>query len=152
MFSNDLIKEFIEFREVNGEEFTWWSFVNYKYSIEDALSFLKFFNPEIICHENCYFFKDSLSLSSYKGWKEEFGADLSSIEKMVNLYEPKDFFIINKKNDVDSYSQNNQIEAFAETLCQQWKISLKERYNNIPFQVQLIRDDGDLYITMFVLR
>lgn len=39
MFSNDLIKEFIEFREVNGEEFTWWSFVNYKYSIEDALSF-----------------------------------------------------------------------------------------------------------------
>lgn len=77
---------------------------------------------------------------------------MSSIEKMVNLYEPKDFFIINKKNDVDSYSQNNQIEAFAETLCQQWKISLKERYKNIPFQVQLIRDNGDLYITMFVLR
>ncbi|WP_031424854.1 hypothetical protein [Exiguobacterium sp. NG55] len=152
MFSDDLIKEFMEFREVNGEKFTWWSFVNYKYNIEDALSFLKFFNPEIVCHESCYFLKDSLSLDSYKGWKEEFGTDLSSIEKMINLYEPKDFFIINDINDLGSSDKNKKIEAFAEALCQQWQVSLQERYKNIPFQVQLIREGEDLYITMFVLR
>lgn len=98
------------------------------------------------------FLKDSLSLESYKGWKEEFGTDLSSIEKMINLYEPKDFFIINDINDLGSSDKNKKIEAFAEALCQQWQVSLQERYKNIPFQVQLIREGEDLYITMFVLR
>lgn len=62
---------------------------------------------------------------------------------MVNLYEPKDFFIINEKNDADGYSKYKEIEAFAEAHCQQWEISLKERYKNITFQVKLIRENED---------
>lgn len=152
MFSDQLIKEYKEWKTVNGDQFTWWSFVNYKYDVVAALAFIKFFNPEIVEHDGCYFLKDSLSLTSYKGWKEEFKNDRTSIEKMINLYEPKDFFHINPVPD-DLENGQQLIIAFAEALREQWEVSLRSRYPDVKFIVELFEEDkSDLYIRVFVER
>lgn len=62
MFDDNAIKEYTEWKKVNKENFTWWSFVNMmKADLPTALRFAKFFNPTIIEVNDCFFLKDNFS-------------------------------------------------------------------------------------------
>ncbi|WP_214848590.1 hypothetical protein [Exiguobacterium sp. s138] len=153
MFPEELNKEYMKIKETNPT-FDWWSYMNFSFSSLDALAFLRFFNPEMIEKDGCYFLKDGASHSSYKTWKEELGDDLTSIEKLINLYEPYDFFSTRdmQLDQFDDDEWESVFDHFSEGLQAQWQMSLNARYPDIPFKVDLFEEHDNVYLTVYVKR
>ena len=145
MFSDKLIPEYVEWKSVNKETFNWWSFVNMKADLQTALGFAKFFYPDIIEFDGCFLLKDKFSLSLYKDWKEDCNGKKEDIEKMMNLYEVKDFFHINTKDDGNFEAE---INALGDVLKLFWSMSFKKRYPNRNIEVYVFMED-ELFITVY---
>lgn len=147
MFDDNLIKEFREWNEVNKDNFTWWSYVNMKADLPTALGFAKFFNPTIIEINDCYFLKDNFfSMEKYEEWKAECGNDKTCLEKMMNLYQLRDFFHINGYDEDDEYEL---LRILGEVLQYFWSLKLKQQYPDKKFIVSVFEDFDDLFITVY---
>lgn len=83
----------MDFKEANEGDFTWWNYVNMKSDIHTALGFAKFFYPDIVEVEGCFLLKDKFSQKNFSRWKKDYQNNKVTIEKMMNLYQVKDFFI-----------------------------------------------------------
>lgn len=70
LFPDYINSEFKEWKDFNGENFTWWSYVNMKSDLDVALGFVKFFCPDIIIVEGCFLLKDRFFQDIYVDWKE----------------------------------------------------------------------------------
>lgn len=146
MFSDDLIPEYVENKRINKNNFDWWSYVNLKTDLQTALGIAKFFYPEIIEIENCIILKTQFSNSRYEEWKEDCKGNKRDIEKMMNLYEVKDFFHINTKDDGKFYEE---IEALADVLKLFWSMSFKNRYPKKNIKVVTFKEYDSLFITVY---
>jgi hypothetical protein len=147
LFKDELIKEFMEWKHANPDNFTWWNFVNMKYDFEAALAFAKFFYPEVIEVDGCFLLKDKFSQEIFDGWKKGCENDKTCIEKMMNLYEVKDLFHINATGDEH---EGEQIIALGNILKIFWTMSFKDRYPDRPIIVDVFMEyDNDLFITVF---
>lgn len=149
MFEENEIKEFLEWKNINNENFTWWSFVNMKADLPTALAFAKFFNPEIIEINNCFFLKDNFSVKRYEMWKENCGHDKTALEKMMNLYQLRDFFHINNDYQED---EDGLVSILGDVLLYFWSLNLKHKYPDKNFIVSVFEDDNDLFITVYLER
>lgn len=151
MFNNEIISEFIEFKNANEGNFTWWNYVNMKSDIKTALGFVKLFYPDIIEVEGCFLLKDKFSEKYFELWKNDCQNNKTNIEKMINLYQVRDFFHIN----VDEEDENleEQIQALGEALKIFWSLSFKNRFPNREIVVSVFEeDDGELFITVYEKR
>lgn len=151
MFNNEIISEFIEFKNANEGNFTWWNYVNMKSDIKTALGFVKLFYPDIIEVEGCFLLKDKFSEKYFELWKNDCQNNKTNIEKMMNLYQVRDFFHIN----VDEEDENleEQIQALGEALKIFWSLSFKNRFPNREIVVSVFEeDDGELFITVYEKR
>lgn len=118
-----------------------------KSDLETALGFAKFFYPEVIEIDGCFLLKDKYNEEIYKQWKQECKHDLVSIEKMMNLYEIKDFFHINTKFDEN---ENEQLSALGEVLKLFWHMSFKQRFPEKNIKIDVFEEyGGELFITVY---
>lgn len=144
-FQDDLIKEFSKYKQANPDSFNWWSYVNMKSDLQTALGFSKLFYPDIVEIDNCFILKDRFSAELYNQWKSN-SNDKSVIEKMMNLYEIKDFFHINQNQDED---EKTQLDTFSKVLKHFWDQSFKERFPKRDIKVKVFEEYGELFITVY---
>ncbi|WP_374718763.1 hypothetical protein [Parageobacillus toebii] len=147
MFNDELHKEYMEFKRANNGDFTWWDYVNVKSDLKTALAFAKFFYPDVLEVEGCLILKDKFSREIFELWKEDCQNDKVCIEKMMNLYQVRDFFHINvdEKEDIEE-----QIKVLGNVLKVFWTLSLKDRFPERNIVVEVFEeDDGELFITVY---
>lgn len=144
-FKDELINEYKLWKTANPDNFNWWSYVNMKSDLQTALGFAKFFYPEIIEIDNCFILKDRFSDEIYKQWKSNLESK-TEIEKMMNLYEVKDFFHINRNEDENL---EDQIATLGKVLQHFWSQSFKERYPLRKIKVDLFDEYGEKFITVY---
>lgn len=147
LFNDDIVIEYVEWRNANPENFSWWNFVNLKSDLQTALGFAKFFYPDIIEIDGCFLLKDKYCPDIFKSWKKECNNNKTDIEKMMNLYEVGDFFHINKSYDEN---EETQVIALGNTLKHLWLLSFKDRFPNRKINVKVFEEyDGALFITVY---
>lgn len=146
MFNDDLIREYYEWKNANPDNFGWWSFVNMKSDLQTALGFARFYYPDVIEVDGCFILKEKYSHKIFQSWKKECSNDKTNIEKMVNLYQVKDFFHINTLAD-EKFSE--QILTLANILQHFWSMSFRHRFPNRVINVQVYNEDSNIYITVF---
>ena len=69
MFKDNLISEFIKWRNANPKNFSWWNYVNLKSDLQTALGFAKLYYPEIVEVDGCILLKDKFSEELYELYK-----------------------------------------------------------------------------------
>lgn len=147
LFNDEINGEFMEFKDVNEGKFTWWSYVNMKSDIKTALGFAKFFYPDVLEVEGCFLLKDKFSEKHFEMWKKECKGNKFNIEKMMNLYQVRDFFHINVEEDGNF---EEQIQALGEVLKIFWSLSFKNRFPKRKIIVRVFEEeDGELFITVY---
>ena len=157
LFNDNIVKEFSVRKEESNGIFDWWDFISEKSDLPTSLGFAKFFCPDIIEVEGCFLLKNRYNARNFSEWKNEEGLNPTELEKITNLYEVTDFFPTN--TDITNYSE--MIDALGEILKYFWGLTLRDRYPNIKFVVDLFEeyeyeiDDKEyasLYITVYVDR
>jgi len=149
LFDDNIVNEYIEWKNANPETFTWWSFINIKSDLQTALGFSKFFYPDIIEVEGCFLLKAKYSTAKFESWKKDCNNDKTNIEKMMNLYEVGDFFHINRNEEEN---EDIQIIALGDILKRFWSLSFKDRFPDRKINVSVFQeDDGALFITVYEL-
>lgn len=148
LFPDYINSEFKEWKDFNGENFTWWSYVNMKSDLDVALGFAKFFCPDIIIVEGCFLLKDRFFQDIYVNWKEKTDNNKNIIERMMNLYSLRDFFHINDCRN-DYYTE--KIDALGLSLKYFWNLSFKDRFPNKKINIEIIDEglDDDIFITVY---
>ncbi len=147
LFNDEINREFMEFKDVNEGKFTWWSYVNMKSDIKTALGFAKFFYPDVLEVEGCFLLKDKFSEKHFEMWKKECKGNKFNIEKMMNLYQVRDFFHINVEEDGNF---EEQIQALGEVLKIFWSLSFKNRFPKRKIIVRVFEEEGgELFITVY---
>ncbi|MFL0246081.1 hypothetical protein ACJDUG_03700 [Clostridium sp. WILCCON 0185] len=76
-----------------------------KFDLQTALGFAKFFYPEVIEVDGCFILKDKYDEVTYRKLLQECNNNKTIIEKMMNLYEIRDFFHINTVFDENKDEQ-----------------------------------------------
>lgn len=150
LFDDNLIKEYTEWKDANLDNFSWWNFVNMKANLDLALAFAKFFSPEIVIVDGYFLLKDKFSKELFESWKKACSYNKTSVEKMMNLYQLRDFFHINNE-----YTENEdqKIKTLGKVLQFFWEMCLKNRYPSKQIKVEILEeDDGELFITVYVLQ
>lgn len=146
MFNDEINNEFIEFRKINENKFSWWSYVNVKSDLNTALGFAKFFYPDIIEIEGCFLLKDKYSEKNFEMWKKDCRNNKRCIEKMMNLYQVRDFFHINVDENDDT---DEQIQTLGNIIKNFWSMSFNDRFKNRNIVVNLFKDHDELFITVY---
>lgn len=126
LFEDDLIREYQEWKTANPNSFNWGSYVNVKADLHTALTFAKFYSPELFEKEGCLILNDRYDEGLFNSWMEECQGNKTTIEKMMNLYELNDFFHIIRKED----EEDIQLRALGEVLKQFWSMTFKLNYPN----------------------
>lgn len=147
MFDDHVNGEYTEFRDANEGNFTWWSYVNMKSDLKTALGFARFFYPDIIEVEGCFLLKDKFSEKYFDLWKKECRENKLNIEKMMNLYQVRDFFHMNADEDENV---EEQIQALGKAIKLLWSLSFKDRFPSREIVVSLFEeDDAELFVTVY---
>ncbi|MBO8172807.1 MAG: hypothetical protein H0Z33_13085 [Bacillaceae bacterium] len=146
MFEDELIKDYYEWKNANPGNFNWWSYINLKSDLQTALGFARFFYPDIVEIDGCIILKHRFSKKLYKEWKKECDSEKTCIEKMMNLYQLKDFFHLNTQDDGNL---EDQVKALGDVLKLFWSMSLKDRFPDRVFNIKVFDDNGNLFITIF---
>ncbi|WP_054949572.1 hypothetical protein [Numidum massiliense] len=146
MFKDELIKEFVDWKNANPQGFNWWNYVNIKADLQTALAFARFFYPDIIEIDGLFLLKDKFSQKNYESWRNECKGDKKCIEKMMNLYQVDDFFHINTDDDGNI---EEQVRVLGNILKTFWSMSFKDRFPDRCIKVMVFEDGGDYFITVF---
>ena len=147
LFNDGLIEEYAEWKAANPDNFSWWNFVNMKANLDIALAFAKFFSPEIVSVEGYFLLKDKFSKELFESWKKECSCNKTNVEKMMNLYQVRDFFHINSE-----YTENEdeKIKSLGKVLQFFWEMSFKNRYPNKQIKIDVFEEDeGEVFITVY---
>ncbi|SCM83042.1 conserved hypothetical protein [uncultured Sporomusa sp.] len=147
MFKDDLIPEFIKWRNANPQNFNWWNYVNLKSDLQTALGFAKLYYPEIVELDGCILLKDKFSKELYELWKDECKGEKTCIEKMMNLYQLRDFF---HRNTPDDGNLESQIKVLGDVLTLFWSMSFRNRFPGRSITVKVFEEtDGESFITVY---
>lgn len=146
LFTDETIKEYMEYKIANPKNFSWWNYINIKADLQTALAFAKFYYPEIIEVDNFFLLKDKYCEDLLEKWKVNCQGDKRIVEKMMNLYEVKDFFHINVNEDEDI---SRQIPILGEILKLFWSMSFKQRFPSRNISVEVYEEWESLFITVF---
>ncbi|MBB4823293.1 hypothetical protein HNO89_000513 [Sporosarcina luteola] len=145
MFENEIHQEFMEFKEANDGDVSWWSYVNMKADLNTALGFAKFFYPDIVEVEGYFLLKDKFSARNLSLWKTDCQHQKAEVEKMMNLYQVRDFFHLNAEDE----NVEDQIAALGKVLQTFWTLSFASRFPDRAISVPLWEEsDGELFITV----
>ncbi|CAM3781534.1 hypothetical protein ALPO108162_05480 [Alicyclobacillus pomorum] len=146
MFHDSLIPEFVQWKDTNGDDFSWWDYVNLRADLQTALGFAKFFYPDVLEVEGYFLLKDKYKPEIFEEWKADRKHGKQSVEKMMNLYEVNDFFHINHRDD----ETDEQVHGLGEALKLFWTLSFRHRFPGRKIVVSVFEeDDGCLFITVY---
>ena len=137
MFDDHVVEEYIKKNKDSNGSYDWWEFLNEKSDLPTSLAFAKIFCPEIKEVEGCYVLKNRYEPKLFNDWKASLNQDFTALEKITNVYEIGDFFTENIDYSGD-YSE--MIDSLGKALQYYWQLTLKDRYPNIPFVVDLYDD------------
>jgi len=146
LFNDEIIKEYMDYKIANPNNFNWWSYVNIKADLQTALAFAKFYYPEIIEVENFFLLKDKYSEELLEKWKVNSQGDKRTVEKMMNIYELKDFFHINANENEDI---SIQLKILGDILKLFWSMSFKQRFPSRNISVEIYEEWESIFITVF---
>lgn len=149
LFHDDMIQEFKEYKDANPNNFSWWNYVNIKADLQTALGFAKFFYPEIAEIEGYFLLKDKYNEELFEDWKVNCEDDRISVEKMMNLYELKDFFHINENEQENKMEQE---KILGDILKMFWSMSFKQRFPSKDITVEVFEEWDSLFITVYEIK
>lgn len=149
LFRDDLISEYDQWKKHNGSDFTWWDYLNIKFDLQTALSFSKFFYPEIIEMDGCFFLKDKFDAEQLESWKSSCDEDKTCVERMMNFYQIKDFF---DQNQNEEENEEEQVVVLGSVLKLFWNMSIQHQLSDPTIVAELFEDRGDLFITVYKKR
>lgn len=145
LFDDDIVAEYTKWKNANPDSFSWWNYINMNADLDTALAFAKFYCPEIIEIEGCCFLKDKFSYGIYEAWKKECKDDKRSLERIVNLYQIKDFFEINETDN-----ENEKIKVLGKLVEFFWTTSFEKMYPDKALKVEVYEEsDGELFVTVY---
>lgn len=134
-----LLDSFSAFHDAN-KDWNILSYLNYKYDMNAALAFSKFFFPDFTEVRGCVVISFLYNPETFESWFSELRGEVSEVEKMANLYEIKDFFHINTPKKID-------LDAFGKILKKSWEINLNALYPQKKFHVKLFEEYDSKFIT-----
>jgi hypothetical protein len=146
LFPDELLKEFNDFKNANTNNFSWWNYVNMKSDLQTALAFAKFYYPEIVEVQGHFLLKDRYKDELFQKWKVDCGNDKTAVEKMINLYELKDFFHINVNEDENELEQTVTLGNILKLF---WSMSFKQRFPEKIISVEIFEEWDSLFITVY---
>ena len=150
LFHADIVEEFVLFQDANRDNYDWWSFINQESDLDCALGFAKFYCPDIVLVDDCFFLKDRFFADIYEDWKKDLGNDVTAIEKMVNLYSLEDIFHINTEI-TPHYAE--KFEALGRCLKFFWETSFRARFPERNVAVDVFREyEDETCITVYQKR
>jgi len=141
-----LLFQYSDWEESNKGKWTIASYLNEFYDLNAALAFSKLFFPDFVEIDGCVILGFRYDPNIFKQWKEEFGEDLSSIERYCNMYDVQDYFHINHRNDEIEVSQ---IDELAMVLKASWEANCKLLYPSCSYKVDIFEEYGVKRITLF---
>ena len=141
----NLLDEYSDFQKVNSD-WSILSYLNMKYDINSAIAFSKLFFPDFILKENCILLSFFFNSQTFESWHSQMKGDISSIEKMCNLYEINDFFHIN------SPQVNEEIiKEFSYILKKAWEINLLKLFPERQMRVDVFDQYNSTFITLYTI-
>ncbi|BFH17522.1 hypothetical protein WJ0W_002069 [Paenibacillus melissococcoides] len=146
LFPDEVISEFKEFKNANSNNFSWWNYVNMKSDLQTALAFAKFYYPDIVEVQGYFLLKDKYQKDLLQKWIVECDGDKITVEKMMNLYELKDFFHINVNKDEN---EPEQVVILGKILKLFWTMSFKHRFPDKNITVEIYEEWDSLFITVY---
>lgn len=145
LFNDDVVIEYQKWKNANPNNFSWWNFANMKADLDTALAFAKLYCPEIIEIEGCCFLKDKFNNEIFESWKKECKGDRKNTERMVNLYQIRDFFEINETDN-----EERKIKVLGKVLEYFWTISFEKMYPDKKLKVEVYEEiDEEFFITVY---
>ncbi|MFW5437483.1 hypothetical protein [Paenibacillus apiarius] len=146
LFPDELISEFNEFKNANSNNFSWWNYVNMKSDLQTALAFAKFYYPDIVEVQGYFLLKDRYQEDLLQKWIADCDSEKIAVEKMMNLYELKDFFHINVNEDEN---EPEQVVILGNILKLFWTMSFKQRFPDKNIAVEIYEEWDSLFITVY---
>jgi hypothetical protein len=143
-FSENILKEYSDFEKVN-DNWNILSYLNYNFDTNAAIAFSKLYFPDFVEYEDCIILSVLFNLETFNEWFEELNGNIKEVEKMCNLYEVKDFFHINRGDEIDEET----LKIFANLLSTAWAISLNKLYPSKRFKIDTFEEYDSLYITIY---
>jgi hypothetical protein len=134
-----LLKSYKNFQDAN-ENWNILSYLNYKYDMNAALAFSKFFFPDFIEVKGCIVLSFLYNQETFESWFRELNGEISEVEKMANLYELKDYFHINTDSEPE-------VDVFGQILKKSWEMNLSILYPEKKFIIKLFEEYNSKFIT-----
>lgn len=145
IFQDELIENFMLYKECNPDNFGWWNYVNAEADIDMALAFAKFYCPDILIKDGYILLKDKYHEELFAGCKKSCKSK-KEVEQMMNLYSVEDFFHI-KQDEIQNYE--GKVVELGKVLKFFWELSFKSRFLEKQIQVDLFEQWGEHIITVY---
>jgi hypothetical protein len=147
-FDKSILKEYSEWKNANPDNWDINNYLNHYYDINAAIAFSKLFLPDFIIIEECVLLSFNFNKDKFYEWFNELNQDISETEKICNLYEVKDFFMINPSQYKTEQEYNYAINVFANALKMSWELNLEKLYPNRNYIVSVFEEYGNTCITL----
>lgn len=146
LFPDQTIKEYMDYKKANPNHFNWWSYINIKADLQTALAFAKFYYPEIVEEQGYFLLKDKYTEDLLEAWKTACRGDKNCVEKMMNMYELKDFFHINVNEQENEVIQTKMLGDVIKLF---WSMSFKHQFPQRNIIVEIYEEHESLFITVY---
>jgi hypothetical protein len=146
----NVLIDYQDFDKVN-ENWHIGSYLNMNYDLNAAVAFSKLFFPDFIEIEGCIILAIRYDKEVFKQWQKELKGNTSEVEKMCNLYELKDFFHINIKDDQNENYYEKALDYLGMSLKNSWDINLSKLYPDRKFKVEVFEEYDSKFITLFTV-
>ena len=118
-----LIPDLIEWRQLNGEDFSIDDWTSNEGNIKLAIGYSFIFWPDFIEHDDCVFIKDNFSLNNFNNWTNaEYIRHFAQIESVINHIHVIDFFSGDHNRNEITFAQ---IKFLGEKICKIYAVKLK---------------------------
>lgn len=141
----NLLDDYADFHEIN-QNWSILSYLNMKYDINSAIAFSKLFFPDFVVKDNCVILSFLFNSEIFEDWYSQMNGDISSIEKMCNLYEINDLFHINPTG-----ANRNSIIELSRILKNAWELNLLNLFPERQMRVIIFDQYNSTFITLYTV-
>ncbi|RFM25828.1 hypothetical protein [Deminuibacter soli] len=144
----DLLIDYNQAMQLNPTNWDISEYVNWKYDMNAALAFSKFFFPDFLEVDGCIILAFRYNTESFAAWKAHFEGNIPLIEAACNRYEVADYFF-NTDIYTDDEHYHRALIAFAHVLKSAWEFGIKNLFPDRIFVFELFENQKETSITFY---
>lgn len=126
-----LIPDLIEWRKLNGQNFSIESWTSIEGNMNLAIGFSFIFWPDFIEHNDCVFIKNHFSISNFDNWtKTACVNNYAQIESVMNHIHILDLF---SREEIRNIITIDQVKFLGKKICEMYSVKLKSDFPERQF-------------------